>query len=82
MPHLADMDSGNPFQLWTRSWDGCVESKGDGKVLEEVDSSGRLVLARRVEGRRSQKWKIDQAGRLINREGYYKKRLDSESDSA
>ena len=67
LPHLSEMDRGNPFQLWTRSWDGCVENKGDGLVLDEIDVSGRLVLTRRVAGKRSQKWKIDKAGRLINK---------------
>jgi len=67
LPLLSDIDRGNPFQLWTRSWDGCVENKADGLVLEEIDGSGRIVLTRPVAGKRSQKWKIDQAGRLINR---------------
>ena len=66
LPHLSDLDRGNPFQLWTRSWDGCVENKADGMVLDEMES-GRIVVAKRVPGKRSQKWKVDKAGRLINK---------------
>ena len=67
LPHLEDMDRGNPFQLWTRTWDYCVENVADGRVLDEIDNSGRVILARRVAGKRSQKWRIDNAGRLINK---------------
>ena len=58
--------SGGVEQLWSRTWDNCLENKATGEVLcgggEEV-SLGEVEAA----GSRSQKWRLDKRGRLVHK---------------
>ena len=51
--------------FWTRSWDGCIENKQTGMVLDFYDDR---LSAFRHDGDRSQKWKLNKNGALVNKE--------------
>ena len=55
--------SGADQQLWTRTWDNCLENKASGQVL---CCDGEAVWMAEVEagGDRRQKWKLDGKGRM------------------
>merc|ERR1712080_257176 len=62
---MADW-TGRDNQLWTRSWDQCLENKETGQVLsfdgtqlriEDVDGAGDM----------DQKWKRDGKGRVVHK---------------
>jgi len=58
--------SGFENQLWSRTWDNCLENKATGKVmvsdghdlwLEEVDAAGK----------KEQRWRVDGKGRMVHK---------------
>ena len=62
--------TGRDNQLWTRSWDNCLENKSNGMVLVPgIDpSKGPLAMGNvNAMGDRNQKWKLDKNGRLSHK---------------
>ena len=37
--------TGRDNQLWTRSWDNCLENKKTGQVSHEIDKEGKCLLS-------------------------------------
>ena len=70
VPILRELDPGSEAQMWTRSWDGCLENKLDGSILER-GSDGKLRLnSVRFDGdgeAHTQKLLLDRNGKLVNR---------------
>lgn len=58
--------SGEEEQLWSRTWDNCLENKATGEVLA---LNGDDLVMEEVEaaGDKSQKWKLDGRGRLLHK---------------
>jgi len=58
--------SGRDNQLWTRTWDNCLENKASGNVM---CAEGNSVVMEGVdaEGDRNQKWKLDNGNRLLHK---------------
>ena len=70
VPLLSELDPSDEAQMWTRSWDGCLENKLDGSVLER-GSDGKLRLnSVRSDGdpeAHAQKIWLDAKGKLVNK---------------
>jgi len=60
--------SGGDQQLWTRTWDNCLENKATGEVMTVEDGSNMPVL-KQVEaaGDKNQKWRLDPKGRFLHK---------------
>ena len=59
--------NGTDDQLWTRTWDNCLENKATGLVIT-LDQSDMLTLEPvDVSGNKAQKWKLDKQRRLLSK---------------
>ena len=59
--------NGKDDQLWTRTWDNCLENKATGLVIT-ADQSDRLTLEPvDASGDKAQKWKLDKQKRLLSK---------------
>lgn len=55
-------------QLWSRTWDNCLENKATGEVMT-VEEGGNEPVLRQVEaaGDKKQKWRLDPKGRFLHK---------------
>jgi len=60
--------TGRDDQLWSRTWDSCIENKRTGQVITLSDQSGDLFMDY-VDGAgdKLQKWKRDRQGRIVQK---------------
>jgi len=60
--------TGRDNQLWTKTWDNCLENKRSGLVLTADECSDSVSLSEvEAEGVPSQKWKVDPKGRMLHK---------------
>jgi len=62
--------SGHDTQLWSRTWDNCLENKSTGHVLtmlDDDDDEPQMFPADQI-GAKSQKWKLDGQGRFQHKQ--------------
>jgi len=60
--------SGQDNQLWTRTWDNCLENKASGYVMTVEDGSNVPVLMEvEASGDKKQKWRLDPKGRFLHK---------------
>uniref|UniRef100_A0A7M5X565 Ricin B lectin domain-containing protein n=1 Tax=Clytia hemisphaerica TaxID=252671 RepID=A0A7M5X565_9CNID len=64
--------TGRDNQLWTRTWDNCLENKGNGLVLVPGDDysldSPLMVEPVDAAGEKNQKWRLDNRGRFLHKD--------------
>jgi len=58
--------SGFENQLWSRTWDNCLENKATGKVLVS-DGEGLWLENVDAAGCREQRWRVDGKGRMVHK---------------
>lgn len=58
--------SGFENQLWSRTWDNCLENKATGKVLVS-DGEGLWMEEVDAAGNREQRWRVDGKGRMVHK---------------
>jgi len=58
--------SGFENQLWSRTWDNCLENKATGKVLVS-DGKGLWLENVDAAGCREQRWRVDGKGRMVHK---------------
>lgn len=58
--------SGFENQLWSRTWDNCLENKATGKVLVS-DGEGLWLEEVDAAGNREQRWRVDGKGRMVHK---------------
>lgn len=70
--------TGEDNQLWSRTWDCCLENKATGEVVTLDDDDGDGPVLRQVDqiGDKSQKWRLDGKNRFIHKQS--KKNLSSD----
>jgi len=60
--------TGADNQLWTRTWDNCLENKASGCVMTVEDGSNvPLLKCVNAAGDKIQKWRLDPKGRMLNK---------------
>ena len=58
--------TGRDNQLWSRSWDNCLENKQTGQVLHfDGERLGMVEVA--GAGSREQRWRLTDKGRLVHK---------------
>jgi len=70
--------TGEDNQLWSRTWDCCLENKATGEVVTLDDDDGDGPVLRQVDqiGNKSQKWRLDGKNRFLHKQS--KKNLSSD----
>jgi len=64
----AEEWNGCDNQLWSRTWDNCLENKATGKVLTAHEGSDEVTLTPvEAAGDKSQKWRLDPKGRFVHK---------------
>jgi len=60
--------NGKDDQLWTRTWDNCLENKATGEVMT-VEEGSNVPALKEVEaaGDKKQKWRLDPKGRFLHK---------------
>jgi len=64
----VDQWNGGDHQLWSRTWDNCLENKATGEVLT-VDNNSMRIILQPVDagGDKNQKWRLDPKGRFFHK---------------
>ena len=68
---IALMDwTGRDNQLWSRTWDNCLENKASGRALTWNDGNGHVPYLQDVSqlGLKDQKWRLDRYERLVHKQ--------------
>jgi len=63
---VADWN-GRDSQLWSRTWDNCLENKKTGQVLSSPDGHSLEMTEVDQEGNKKQKWRLNEKGRMIHK---------------
>jgi len=64
--YLAEY-SGADRQLWSRTWDNCLENKDTGETLTSVGDDAVTLQEVNMQLDRRQKWRIDGKGRFVHK---------------